>query len=229
MGFNSKYEAYLLDYLKEVVHEECDNYSKELRIPRPLIATTVKPEGTLSQVAGGVSSGLHVSHSPYYIRRIRINSNDPLVKVAEAIGWNVEKDLVYQNTHVVDFPVKTGATSTRDAQTVDSQFDTYFMFQDFYTDHNSSNTISVREDEWERCEEIVWENWDNFVGVSFLAYDGGSYLQAPYEEISEETYHELRSKMAKFDPKLLQQFESGNSDENDAGNDGCEAGICPIR
>lgn len=228
-GLNEGQQIFLLNMLRNVVHEECDKYSHQLRIQRPLLATTVKPEGTLSQVANGVSSGLHVSHSPYYIRRIRINSNDPLVAVATELGWDVEVDAVTPNTHVVAFPVKSGAKVTRDTQTVDSQFDTYFRFQKEYTDHNSSNTISVRPDEWERCEEIVWENWENFFGVSFLAYDGGSYQQAPYEEITEEKYNELVSNMKEFNPDILQKFESGNSDENDAGNDGCEAGICPIR
>lgn len=229
IGYDKEQETLLLNQLRDIVHQECDNYSHELRIQRPLLATTVKPEGTLSQVAGGVSSGLHVSHSPYYIRRIRINSNDPLVKVAQELGWDVEVDLYYENTHVVAFPVKTGAKTTRDTQTVDSQFETYFRFQKEYTDHNSSNTISVRPNEWERCEEIVWENWDDFIGVSFLAYDGGSYQQAPYEEITKEQYEEMFANMKEFNPDILQQFENGNSDENDTGNDGCEAGICPIR
>src|SRR5690606_26776450 len=76
-----------------------DEYAKYLRVPTPLLATTVKPEGTLSQVARNpitnspVSSGLHVSHAPYYIRRIRINSNDPLAQVAVKLGWTVHADV----------------------------------------------------------------------------------------------------------------------------------------
>lgn len=232
-GIDKDREEWILNLLREVVHTECEDYAYELRIPRPLLATTVKPEGTLSQVAGGVSSGLHVSHSPYYIRRIRINANDPLVKVARELGWTVHAEVGQEietaRTLVVDFPVKSGAKTTRDSQTVDSQFETYFRFQKEYTDHNSSNTIYVRPDEWERAEEIVWENWDSFIGVSFLAYDGGSYQLAPYEEITESEYLELKGKMGTFTPELLQRFESGNTDENDTGNDGCEAGICPIR
>ena len=35
---------------------------------------------------------------------------------------------------------------------------------------------------------------DEFCGVAFLAHDGGDYKLAPYEEITEEQYNELKSK-----------------------------------
>jgi ribonucleoside-triphosphate reductase len=76
-----------------LLENEADKYAKQLRTSSPLLVTTVKPEGTLSQVAGGVSSGLHHSHSPFYIRRIRINSVDPLAKVALDLGWNVNPEV----------------------------------------------------------------------------------------------------------------------------------------
>src|SRR5690625_1695642 len=75
LDMDEEEEAALLDELKRISRNEADSYAKELRVNAPLLATTVKPEGTISQVAGGVSSGLHWSHSPYYIRRIRINAD----------------------------------------------------------------------------------------------------------------------------------------------------------
>lgn len=244
LEFNESQEEYLLELLAEVVRTESLIYANVLRIPVPLLDTTVKPEGTLSQVAGGVSSGLHVAHAPYYIRRIRINAQDPLAKVAMELGWTVHAEvgtlryteaenlakpevIAQARTLVIDFPVASGAVQTRQNQTVKSQFDTYFMFQRAYTKHNSSNTISVRSDEWEEAEQIVWDNWDNFVGVSFLAYDGGTYTLAPYEEIDEKTYHELKSKMKPFDPELLKKYETTGESELDES--GCESGVCPIR
>lgn len=244
LGFNESQEEELLSLLADVVHQEAMTYANILRVPVPLLDTTVKPEGTLSQVAGGVSSGLHVSHAPYYIRRIRINAQDPLAKVAMELGWTVHAEvgtlgyvkaedlakpeaIEQARTIVIDFPIKSGAIQTRKNQTVKSQFDTYFMFQRTYTSHNSSNTISVRPDEWEEAEQIVWDNWDNFVGVSFLAYDGGTYTLAPYEEIDEETYYKLKSKMKPFDPELLKKYETTGESELDES--GCESGVCPIR
>lgn len=239
------YERALLSTLRQVAREEADAYAKELRVNAPLLVTTVKPEGTISQVAGGVSSGLHWSHSPYYIRRIRINAADPLAKAVQEIGWTVSAEvgtngindeeelrnpevIAQARTLVIDFPIASGASKTKDDVFVAEQFDTYFRFQRNYTEHNSSNTIHVRHDEWPEAESIVYENWDDFVGVSFLAHDGGSYKLAPYEAISQEQYEELIAKMAEFKPEVLRKYETG-TDSDLEGMDGCEGGVCPIR
>ena len=232
LGYDEDQEANLLTFLSDVAHNEAVKYSHVLRIPTPLLDTTVKPEGTLSQVANGVSSGLHVSHAPYYIRRIRINAHDPLVKVAEMLGWRINPEVgqTWENarTFVIDFPQKTSARKTRAEQTIKEQFDTYFRFQGVYTSHNSSNTITVKPDEWEEAEQIVWDNWDNFIGVTFLPYDGGNYELAPYEECTEEEYEELKAQMGRFDPTLLEAVEKIETEKDIENMSSCDASACPI-
>lgn len=240
IDYTEQEEEQLMTLMGKVAREEADKYSKELRVSTPLLVTAVKPEGTLSQVAGGVSSGLHWSHSPYYIRRIRINSTDPLAQVALKLGWNVNPEVGTQGatheermknarTWVIDFPIESGATRTKDDVSAREQFNTYFAFQNNYTEHNSSNTITVRPEEWEECEQIVWDNWDNFVGVSFLQLDGGTYQLAPYEAITKEQYEEMRSKMQPFDVSVLHEIEKVET-ETDLTTESCESGgACPIR
>lgn len=237
--FNEYEEAELLRDMQGAIREESFRYSKQLRIAAPLLDTTVKPEGTITQVFGGGSAGLHNAHSEYFIRRVRINADDALAKTARQLkGWNVnpengtpgnsyEEKMKNATTLVIDFPVHSGAKKTRDDASVKEQFDTYFRFQKNYTSHNSSNTITVRDDEWTTACEIVYENWDNFVGVSFLAHDGGTYQLPPYEAITKEQYEKLRDEMQEFPMYLLNEFETGADSDID-GSD-CENGICPIR
>lgn len=231
LGFGDEEESNLLKLLNGTSKHAVSEYAAELRIPIPLLDTTVKPEGTLSQVAGGVSSGLHASHAPFYIRRIRINANDPLAKVAMELGWTVNPDVgqtwLDAKTLVIDFPVASGSSRTKDDVYIDEQFDRYFRFQENYTAHNSSNTIHVRDHEWARAEEIVWERWDDFIGVSFLSYANHSYELAPYETITEETYHILKNQMRPFKPELLDRWETGEGSE--LTDETCVDGACAPR
>lgn len=250
LGYTKEQEDELKELLHKVAREEADLYSKQLRVNAPLLVTAVKPEGTLSQVAGGVSSGLHWSHSSSYIRRIRINSTDPLVNVARDLGWTIHAEVgtefngeeIYDvnqlasqevidvaRTVVIDFPVESGVNRTKDDISVSEQFDNYFSFQDKYTEHNTSNTITVKDDEWEEAEQIVWEGWDNFVGVSFLAHDGGTYTLAPYQSCTEEELEKLKVSMKSFDAMLLRKYEKSEVEADVENMESCESGVCPIR
>lgn len=241
LGFNRDEEKALLQMLKAVGREEADNYAKKMRTVAPLLTTTVKPEGTISQVAGGVSSGVHYAHAEYFIRRIRISKQDPLAKaVLDHKGWVVnaevgtegatkEEQMKNARTLVVDFPQHSTAHMFKEDADIDEQFDTYFMFQDTYTEHNASNTITVKPHEWERAEERVWKGWDNFVGVSFLAHDGGTYNLAPYEETDQETYEKLMTQMEDFNEEYLYKHDDGKDFEIEENDPACSSGQCPVR
>lgn len=244
LGYDDEQETILQDRLREAARQAADEYADELGLNRSLLVTAVKPEGTISQVAGGVSSGLHHTHSPYYIRRIRINAHDPLCQAVEDLGWPVKNEvgqgvrmtddngapyITPVTTKVIEFPVATPVKRTKYGVSAIEQLNTYYDFQWFYTEHNSSNTISVKDDEWADVEQNVWDNWDDMLAVSFLKLDGHVYDLAPYESIDRAEYERMAATMKPFSPDVLQQYESGDGEDFDLGDEVCEGGACPIR
>jgi len=224
-------ENKLLSDLRENAHIASKGYSKALGLKEPLLTTTIKPEGTLSQLAG-VSSGIHYSHSSFHIRRVRINSNDALVKVCEDLGYPVfpenGQEIETCKTKVVEFPMKAPIGRTKYDVSAIEQLENYIRFMDFYVDHNVSITVHVRENEWEKVEQWMWDNWDKVIAVSFLSLDESFYKLPPYESIEEEEYEKRQSLMKKFTPSLISKYEIEEL-ETDLDTNSCESGVCPIR
>ncbi len=224
-------EAKLLRMLREAAHQEVEIYAKEIGGNKPLLVTTVKPEGTLSQLPT-VSSGVHYSHSPYYIRRIRISSHDPLVKVCEELNYPVFPEVGQEwdscATKVVEFPVKAPNGRTKYDISAIQQLENYKLFMENYVDHNCSITVHVRNHEWKEVEQWVWDNWDDVVAISFLSLDENFYKLLPYESIDETEYHRRVKEMKPFIPSLITKYERQEV-EIELEGDGCDAGVCPIR
>jgi ribonucleoside-diphosphate reductase alpha chain/ribonucleoside-triphosphate reductase len=240
LGYDGGQEAELLADLRAVANTEAALYADELGVNRPLLVTTVKPEGTYTIVLNGETSGLHYAKVRRGIRRIRINKEDPLAKaVMEHKSWTVnpevgtkgdtfEERMENARTLVIDFPEKSDAKMTELDVDVYEQFASYFRFQEYYTDHNSSNTIVLDNHEWLIASGIVYENWDNFVGVSFLAKDGGTYQLAPYEN-NPEAYEKLVANMEDFDMDILRKYEKNEDSEVDGADIDCSSGACGVR
>ncbi len=164
----------LLEELRETAHKAAEDIAARLGGRVPLLVTTLKPEGSLSLLPT-VSSGVHYSHAPYYIRRVRITAVDPLCRVCEDLGYpvlpEVGQDPQDPTTKVVEFPVKAPAGKVKADVSAIEQLENYKMFMEHYVDHNCSITVHVRDNEWEQVEQWVWDNWDDVVALSFLSYD----------------------------------------------------------
>lgn len=223
-------EIRILSNLKEIVIKATEDIANELGFNKPVLHTTNKPSGTLSLVAG-VSSGVHYSHSNYYIRRVRINAFDPLALMLKDMGyrWNPEVGQTKENakTIVIDFPMKAPKGKTKNDVSAIEQLENYKMFMKYYADHNVSITVTVKENEWEKVEQWMWDNWDDVVAVSFLPLDNSMYELMPFEEITEEQYDELVKITPKFNPSLLSKYEKGEDFEIAEAD--CESGICPVK
>lgn len=232
IGMSREEQAALLREMRDVAHKAMKQIAKEVGGQESLLVTTLKPEGTGSWVMGGVSSGLHYQHSKYFIRRVRISSDDALVKVAEELGYRVYPENGEEwdtcATKVVEFPVHSTANRFKKDVTAVEQLENYKMFMENYTDHNPSITVDIWDHEWDEAEEWIWNNWDNFVGISFLKRDNKFYKLMPYEDITEEEYYKRAAEMKPFNPILLKKYEKGTGSELDS-NESCADGFCGVR
>lgn len=224
-------QAALLDEMRETVHQAAQEIAARLGSSAPLLATTLKPEGTLSLLPT-VSSGVHYSHAPYYIRRVRISASDPLCRVCEELGYpvlpEVGQDPEDPTTKVIEFPVKAPGGRVKADVSAIEQLENYKLFMTHYVDHNCSITVHVRDEEWEKVEQWVWDNWDDVVALSFLSFDDSFYELLPYEAIDEAEYDRRKAAMRPFNPSLLSRYEQEES-ELDLGLSDCSSGACPIR
>lgn len=224
-------ESYsIVEHMRKFAHEEATAYSYEMRVPTPLLVTAIKPEGSLSLLPT-VSPGLHRSYAPYYIRRIRVSELDPVCKALDKLGVPNEKDVTKKDSsrRVFSFPIKSGAKIKANDESAISQFSRYLKLQEFYTDHNSSCTLTVGKNEWEEIIEAVDTNWNSLIACAFLPKDHSAYPQMPLEEISEEKYNELSQDFPDLSKlhELVNMFENGFDEEPDLID--CSTGSCPVR
>jgi ribonucleoside-diphosphate reductase alpha chain len=133
------------------------------------------------------------------------------------------------NTVVFSFPQRspTGAF-LREDETAINQLETWLAYQRSWCEHKPSVTVSVKDSEWMEVGAFVYKHFDEMSGVSFLPYDGGTYQQAPYQEVGVEQYQELLGMMPKsIDWSRLSDYES---EDNTSGMQtlACSSGVCEI-
>ncbi len=180
----------VLEKLRDVVVETNKEWAEKLGINQSTATTCVKPSGTVSQLVDS-ASGMHTRHSPFYLRTIRADNKDPLTVFLKESGVYWEEDVMSpDSTTVFYFPVRSpkGAETREDATAIDN-LELWKTLQDHWCEHKPSATINVRENEWMDVGAWVFGNFDSLSGVSFLPYDGGSYRQAPYQELTEEDFN----------------------------------------
>ena len=239
-GFVTTGKVYSCNPYKVIKVEETepiDTYDIEVDDVHWYYQGALVSHNTLSLVSNAVSAGIHYQHSPYFIRRIRVNATDPLALTAKKLGWRMNPEvgqtMENANTLVIDFPCKAIGKTKKDVSAVE-QLDTYIMFQKYYTEQNTSNTITVRPDEWDDVIAKVYNDWDNILAVTFLQEDGKAYPLMPYEECTKEEYESLKNSMKPFDPQILNNMEIttrnfGQEFEILDDRTECTTGVCPIR
>ena len=217
-----------------VVKSVNEKYAKILGINQAARTTTIKPSGSTSCVLG-TSSGIHAWHNEYYLRRIRIAKNSMLdVYLRINLPEFIEDDKFKINQSIISIPQKAPEGSLFRTE---STFDLLERVMRFNCDwvqegHNSgvnfnnvSATLSIREGEWDQVRDYLWDNRENYSGISMLPYDGGTYEQAPFEDITKEKYEELVVRLHEID---ITQIIELDDETNLTGEAACAGGLCSI-
>jgi ribonucleoside-triphosphate reductase len=196
--------------------------------------TCIKPSGTTSLVLG-TASGIHAWHAPYYLRTMRFNKSEDLAMYLEINHPELCEDDVLRpkDTLCVRIPVKAPEGSILRTE---SPLDTLERVKKFATEwilpghingdntHNVSATISIT-DEWEVIGQWMWDNREVYNGLSVLPYFGGSYKQAPFEDITKEQYEEKIISLQSVDLTKVTELD----DTVDFGQvAACAGGACEI-
>lgn len=210
--------------------------SKLIKINNAARTTTIKPSGTSSCVLG-TSSGIHAWHSKYYLRRIRIMKNDSLyIYLSINHPELIEDDKMRSyDTSIITIPQETPINSIlRNESSLDllervKKFNLEWIKNGHLRGTNTNNvsaTVSVKKEEWNIVGEWMWNNRNIFNGLSVLPYDNGSYIQAPFEEITKEEFIKLESKLSNIDLSKVIEI-SDNTDLQ--GELACSGGACEIK
>lgn len=202
-----------------IVKEENERVAKIIGINNAARTTCIKPSGTTSLVVGS-SSGIHAWHSKYYIRNIRLGKNEALFPyLASNHPELLQDDFFSPSTQsIIGIPVKAPDSAIFRTE---SALDLLERVKKFTVEwvkpghikgdnsHNISATISIKPEEWQPVGEWMWKNRDYYNGLSVLPFSEHTYVQAPFEECTEEKYNELVASLKEIDlTKVVEERKS---------------------
>jgi len=219
-----------------VLLEENERVAKLIGINKAARSGTIKPEGTSSLVLG-TSSGIHAWHDLYFLRRIRIGKSEAIYTYLQIYQPELlEDDFFKANIQaIVTVPIK--APTNAIIRTKENAIDLLERIKRFNKEwikpshrkgsntNNVSATVNIKPHEWEGVGEWIWTNKSFFTALSFLPEDLGTYIQAPYETITEEEYNKYSKHLHEIDLSKVIEIDDNTSLQD---NLACFGGMCEI-
>ena len=219
-----------------IVKEENSRVADLIGINKSARTTTVKPAGTTSLTLG-TSSGIHAWHNDYYIRRVRVGKNESMYTYLSVYHPELIEDEYFRphDTAVISIPQKAPEGAIMRTESPFQLLERVKkVTQEWVTPghrsgsntHNVSATISLKPEDWELAGEWMWTNREFYNGLSVLPYDGGSYIQSPFEDCTKETYDRMMASLKSVDLSKIVEM----TDETDlSGELACAGGACEIK
>ena len=233
---------YDYEQMKRVATSSAISMADELGTERPKNVTTVKPSGTLSKIMS-TTEGVHKPLGKYIFNNINFGKHDPLLDILRKANYEVYPNPADSEGVLVTFPIswediefdkvvkEDGTIVEVNNETAIEQLERYKLIQTAYCQQNVSNTISYSPDEVPAIIDWLLDNWDIYVGVSFLyradpsktAADLG-YLYLPQEVVTRERYEEYTRRLLHVD--LGAENREGDLEIE---SQECSGGACPVR
>ena len=219
----------------KVAKEENERLAGILGINKAARITTIKPAGT-SSLTLGCSSGIHAWHNDYYLRRIRVGKNESIYTHLALHHPELVEDEFFRphDTAVIGVPQKAPEGSILRTESPLQLLERVKWFSQNWirpghrngmNSHNISATVSIRENEWPAVGQWLWENREHYNGVSVLPFNDHSYIQSPFEDITEEKYHQLMETLKDVDLSTVIEFDDNTEHSQEAA---CAGGKCDI-
>tara|TARA_Y100000589_G_scaffold42490_1_gene35651 strand:- start:29080 stop:30939 length:1860 start_codon:yes stop_codon:yes gene_type:complete len=227
--------GYDMEEAAKIVKKENRKVAKLIGINKSARTTTVKPAGTTSLTLG-TSSGIHAWHNDYYIRRVRVGKNESMYQYLINNHPELVEDDYFRghDTAVISIPQKAPKGSILRNE---SPFDLLERVKKVATEwvksghnsgsntHNVSATISLKDEDWELAGEWMWNNREHYNGLSVLPYNGGTYVQAPFEDCTKQEYEKMMKTLTEID---LSNVIEEKDETNLSGELACAGGSCEI-
>jgi len=227
--------SYDYEYLKRTATGAAIGMSLELGLPAPKNVTCIKPSGTLSKIMD-TTEGVHKPLGKYIFNNVQFSKHDPVVDKLRQANYRVINHPVDDSGVLVTFPVKWDGVVFDEVNgkevNIESaivQLERYKLLQTSWNQQNTSVTISYDPTEVPGIIDWLLDNWDCYVGVSFIyrtdptmtAKDLG-YLYLPQEVVTEQDYNDYVKVLSEVD------LNNTNSFDEIVGDD-CSTGACPIK
>jgi intein/homing endonuclease len=215
-----------VDLVEAVSDGECETFDIEVPEDNTYLANSYVSHNTLSLLPG-VTPGVHPGYAQYMFRRIRIAANHELVAVCKSHGYPVEFVKNFDGsedygTVVVTFPFSYPETAklAKDTTALD-QLNMVREIQSKWSDNSVSCTVYYKPEELPAIKEHLLKHYkNNYKTLSFLLHSEHGFMQAPYQEINQQSYELLVE-----NTKIIESIDSVDFDSNDE----CASGHCPVK
>ncbi len=229
-------DNYNVDTIKSI--QSSSNFTVDIEVPKSntYIANSYVSHNTSSLVLGS-SSGIHSWHDKFYTRRIRVAKNEAMYQYLSIVHPELLEDEHFRPSTqaVISVPQKApDGAITRNESAIDLLNRVSKVYSNWVVPghrkgnnkNNVSTTVSIKPNEWKEVGDWMWGNRDNYTALSVLPYDGGNYIQAPFQTITEKEYNSMSKKLHSINVEDIVELTDDTTLSNELA---CSSGNCEVK